>query len=67
MRCYSLNDGMEMIYDDMGKIIVIRDTKKIQFQNLDEIKHVFHTMTPAFSESVCFGFLGIVTIILIFF
>ena len=38
MRCYSLNDGMEMIYDDMEKIIVIRDTKKIQFQNLDEMR-----------------------------
>lgn len=52
MRCYSLNEGMEMIYDDMDKSIVIKDTKKetVSEFHLDDIKHIFHTSTPAFAE-----------------
>lgn len=52
MRCYSLNEGMEMVYDDMEKSIVIKDTKKdmVSEFHLDDIKHIFHTSTPAFAE-----------------
>ncbi len=52
LRYQSINADMEMLYDDMEKVIVIRDTKKntVSEFGLDEIKHIFHTMTPAFSE-----------------
>lgn len=52
MRCYSLNEGMEMIYDDMEKSIVIKDTKKdtVSEFHLDDIKHIFHTMSAPMAE-----------------
>ena len=53
LQYYSLNYGMEMIYDDMEKSIVIKDTKKdtVSEFKLKDIKHIFHISTPAFAEN----------------
>lgn len=52
MRYYSINEGMEIIYDDMEKSIVIKDTKKdmVSEFHLDDIKNVFHTMSAPMAE-----------------
>ena len=52
MRYYSINEGMEMVYDDKEKSISIKDTKKDTESkfSLDDIKYVFHTMSAPFAE-----------------
>ncbi|OJU73556.1 MAG: hypothetical protein BGO09_09370 [Bacteroidetes bacterium 47-18] len=52
LRYYSINKGMEMIYDDIEKNVVIKDTKKNMASefHLDDIKHIFHTMSAPMSE-----------------
>lgn len=53
LRYQSINEGMEMEYDDMEKTVTIfnkKEDKTSEF-GLEEIKHVFHTMTPPFSEN----------------
>lgn len=51
-RYYFLNEGMEMDYDDSTREIVIRDAKNnLQSEfSLDDIVHIYHTMTPPFAE-----------------
>lgn len=52
LRYYSINEGMEMIFDDIEKSIVIKDTKKdtVWEFHLEDIKHIFHTMSAPMAE-----------------
>jgi hypothetical protein len=48
----AINKGMEMIYDDMEKRVVIKNTKENTVSEfyLNDISHISHVSTPAFAE-----------------
>lgn len=48
----TLNDGIEMIYDDLEKKIVIKNTKEniVSEFKFDDIEFIYHTMTAPMLE-----------------
>lgn len=52
MRYYTINEGMEMEYDDIENKIIIKDTKKDKVAefSIDDIQNVIHRMTSPFAE-----------------
>ena len=58
LRYDSINKGMEMIYDDIAKSIVIKNTKEGMTSEffLGDIKQILHVSTPAFAEKRMYWF-----------
>lgn len=52
LKYYSINEGMEMIYDESERSIIIKNNKNKTANEftLDDIKCVFHTMTLPMAE-----------------
>lgn len=52
LKYYSINEGLEMVYDDAENSIIVKETKKgtVSEFHLDDIKHVFHKMSMPMAE-----------------
>jgi membrane protein YdbS with pleckstrin-like domain len=58
LRYYSINDGMEMVFNVDERKVTIKTSRKnlISEFNLEDVKRVFHTMTPAMAEGRMYWF-----------